>query len=270
MFDALRLDGKVAIITGGAGAIGSVTAEIMVGRGARVAIADIAMDRAEAVASKLGDAALAVELDLANEESIVACVKKVADHFGRIDILVNNAAAGGQDLVENDGLVGDMPNWVWDRTFAVNCRGAMIITRETLPHLLKTKGNIINTVSGLGLQGHVKQVAYGATKAAIVQLTRSIATGYGRQGVRCNAVAPGLIMHEAIRKDFPEKWRKLVDDETPRAGGAGTPEDIAEPIAFLASEAARNITGQTLVSDGGVSIHVPGFTAYAEAFGLPL
>jgi NAD(P)-dependent dehydrogenase (short-subunit alcohol dehydrogenase family) len=186
MFDALRLDGKVAIITGGAGAIGSVTAEIMVGRGARVAIADIAMDRAEAVASKLGDAALAVELDLANEESIVACVKKVADHFGRIDILVNNAAAGGQDLVENDGLVGDMPNWVWDRTFAVNCRGAMIITRETLPHLLKTKGNIINTVSGLGLQGHVKQVAYGATKAAIVQLTRSIATGYGR----ASAVTP--------------------------------------------------------------------------------
>jgi NAD(P)-dependent dehydrogenase (short-subunit alcohol dehydrogenase family) len=247
-----------------------MTAEIMAGRGAKVVIADIALDRAQAVASKIGGAAFALELDLGSEESIVAAVKQVVERFGRIDILVNNAAATGPELVEHDGLLGDMPNWLWDRVFNVNCRGCMILTRECLPHLIKTKGNIVNTVSGLGLQGHVRQTAYGATKAAIVQLTRSIATGYGRQGVRCNAVAPGLIMTETVRKDFPEKWRRLVDDETPRAGGAGTPEDIAEPIAFLASEAARNITGQTVVSDGGVSIHVPGFTAYAEAFGLPL
>jgi NAD(P)-dependent dehydrogenase (short-subunit alcohol dehydrogenase family) len=270
MFDALRLDGKVAIITGAAGGIGENLTRLMVGRGARVAIADVAFDRAQALASALGDATHAVKLDLAEEASIVAAVKEVADHFGRIDILVNNAAANAPAFVEGDGLLGDIENWIWDLAFDVNCRGTMMMTREALPHLIQTKGNIVNTVSGLGLQGHIRQTAYGAAKAAIIQLTRSIATGYGRQGVRCNAVAPGLILTETLAKAFPPAWRKLVEDETPRVGGAGAPEDIAEPIAFLASEAARNITGQTLVSDGGVSIHLPGFAAYCEAFGVPL
>lgn len=268
MFDALRLDQKVAIITGGSGGIGQATAELMIGRGARVAIADIAFDRAQALAATLGEAALAVELDLAEESSVVAAVQRVVDHFGRIDILVNNAAAVGSDLFAGDGPVGELQTWVWDRQFAVNCRGTMIMTRESLPHLVRTKGCIVNTVSGLGLQGHIANTAYSATKAALMQLTRSIATAYARRGVRCNAVAPGLVLTETVAKDFPPQWRKLIEDETPR-DRVGAPEDIAEPIAFLASDAARNITGQTLVSDGGVSIHFPGFTAYCEFFGVP-
>lgn len=265
MYDALSLDGKVAIISGGAGGIGQATTDLMIGRGARVAVADIDFDRARAVAEKHGDAALAVEVDLADEESIIAAVKRVVEHFGRIDILHNNAALSGADVVAADGSVGEMPTWVWDKTFAVNCRGTMLLTRESLPHLLKTQGSIVNTVSGLGLQGHIRQAAYGATKAALIQLTRSIATAYGRKGVRCNAVAPGLILTETVAKDFPAKWRKLAEDETPR-DRSGAPEDIAEAVAFLASDAARNITGQTLTSDGGNSIHVPGFAAYSAAF----
>ena len=97
-------------------------------------------------------------------------------------------------------------------------------------------------------------------------MTRSVATAYGRKGVRCNAVAPGLVLTETVAKDFPAAMRKLVEDETPR-DRVGAPEDIAEAVAFLASDAARNITGQTLVADGGVSIHIPGFTAYRNAFG---
>jgi NAD(P)-dependent dehydrogenase (short-subunit alcohol dehydrogenase family) len=264
MFEALGLRGKVAIVTGGAGGIGEVTAALLVGRGAQVAVVDINAARAQEVALRHGSAAIAVETDLGDEASIVSMVKRVVSHFGRLDIVHNNAAVAG-DVVAADGSLGDMQTWVWDRIFSVNCRGTMLVTRESLPHLIATKGCIVNTVSGLGLQGHVRQTAYSATKAALIQMTRSIATSYGRKGVRCNAVAPGLIITPTVARDFPVHWRKNVEDETLR-DQSGAPEDIAEAVAFLASDAARNITGQTLVSDGGVSIHVPGFAAYSKAF----
>lgn len=265
MYGALSMQGKVAIITGGAGGIGQATADLIIGRGGKAVIADVNLESATAVADRFGGAAMAVELDLSEEDSVRAMIAQVIAQFGRIDVLHNNAAATGADVVAADGAVGDMPTWVWDRLFTVNCRGTMIASREALPHLIETKGAIVNTVSGLGLQGHIRSAAYGATKAAIIQLTRSIATAYGRQGVRCNAVAPGLVLTETVARDFPTKWRKLVEDETLR-DQAGAPEDIAEAVAFLASDAARNITGQTLTSDGGVSVHIPGFAAYTAAF----
>ena len=263
MKNALGLEGNVAIITGGAGGIGSATAELMAARGARVAIADINLESARQLAERVGEAAFAVELDLVSEESITTCVNDVVKKFGRIDILHNNAAAVG-GLANLDGSLHDMQAAVWDRTFAVNCRGTMLMTREALPHLIESRGAIVNTVSALGMQGHVRQTAYAATKAALIQLTRSVATTYGPRGVRCNAVAPGLILTEITAKEFPAHWRANVENETP-LGTVGAPEDIAEAVAFLASDAARNITGQTLVSDGGVSMHVPGFSAYAQA-----
>lgn len=266
MYDALSLKGKVVVVTGAAGGIGEATTEIAIGRGARVAVLDIKMEAAQAVAAKHGDAALAVHLDLADEASIVAAIQRVVEHFGRIDVLINNAAVATKELQMADRGVGEMPTWAWDLTFAVNCRGTMLATREAMPHLIATKGSIVNTVSGLGLQGNVVQAAYGASKAAVIQLTRSIATAYGRKGVRCNAVAPGLILTETVAKEFPANWRELIEGETPR-GTSGAPADIAEALLFLASDAARNITGQTLAADGGVSIHVPGFAGYWKAFG---
>lgn len=267
MYKALSLEGKVAIVTGGAGGIGQATIELMIGRGARVAIADIAFDRAQEVAEKYGDAALAIEMDLAREDSIKGMVERAAEHFGRIDILHNNATAVGAHLVEADRAIGEMETWVWDTFFNVNCRGTMLVTREALPHLIKSgNSSIVNTVSGMALQGNVRFSAYSATKAAMIQMTRSTATAYGRKGVRCNAVAPGLVMTDTVANDFPSAMLKLVLDETPR-DRVGAPEDIAEAVAFLVSDAARNITGQTLVADGGVSIHIPGFSAYREFFG---
>lgn len=263
MYEGLDLTGKVAIITGGAGGIGQATARLMASRGLKVAIADLNLAGAKAVAEAIGPAALAVKLDLADEASITHAVAAVVDQFGRIDILHNNAAIGGP-IVARDGSLHNLETEVWDQVFAVNCRGTMIMTRECLPQLIESKGSIIYTVSGLGLQGHVRQTAYGATKAALIQLTRAVATTYGAKGVRCNAVAPGLVLTETTAKEFPAHWRKNVEDETPR-GISGAPEDIAEPVAFLASDAARNITGQTLASDGGVSIHVPGYSAYSKA-----
>ena len=266
MYDALSLKDMVVIVTGGAGGIGRATTDIAVGRGARVAVLDIHLEAAQAVAERHGDAALAVKLDLADESSVVAAIERVAAHFGQIDVLINNAAVVNKELQKADRGVGEMPTWVWDLTFAVNCRGTMLATREAMPHLIKTRGSIVNTVSGQGLQGNVVLAAYSASKAAVIQMTRSVATAYGRKGVRCNAVAPGLILTETVAKEFPQNWRDLIEGETPR-GTSGAPEDIAEALLFLASDAARNITGQTIAADGGVSMHIPGFEGYWKAFG---
>jgi NAD(P)-dependent dehydrogenase (short-subunit alcohol dehydrogenase family) len=265
MIDATRLDGKVAIITGGAGGIGAATARLMAARGAKIIIADINKLRADALAADLPDA-LAVELDLEHQSSIKALIATTVAHYGRIDILHNNAALLGPDVAQRDGNVEAMDTDLWDRTYRVNVRGTMIACREALPHLRTTQGNIVNTVSNLALQGHVIQAAYASSKAAIIQMTRSIAASHGAHGVRCNAVAPGMTMTPALIEAFPPPLRELVEDETLR-DQLGEPEDIAEAVAFLASPAARNITGQVLVSDGGCASHIPGIAGFRKFFG---
>lgn len=259
--NATNLEDKVMIVTGGAGGIGSCAVKVAVERGAKVAIADLSGEQAEALAHKICDAggeAIGISVDLAKEEQIQTVVTKIADHFGCIDILINNAAALSPEMNAQDIDIETMPTAVWDQAFAVNTRGTMIMSRECLPHLVSSKGNIVNTVSNLALQGHLIQVAYASSKAALVQMTRSIAASHGRKGVRCNAVAPGMTMTPSLKAAMPEHVRKMVEDETLR-DQLGDPEDIAEAIIWLASDAARNITGQILVADGGTYGHVPGF-----------
>ncbi len=264
MSDAIRLDGKVAIITGGAGGIGAATARLMAARGARVVVADIAEDRAQALAAELPEA-LSLALDLEHQSSIKAMIAATIAHYGQLNVLVNNAALLGPEIAQRDGDIEGMDTDLWDRTYRVNVRGTMIACREALPHLRATRGNIVNTVSNLALQGHVIQAAYSASKAAIIQMTRSIAASHGKAGVRCNAVAPGMTSTPALLEAFPPPLRQLVEDETLR-DQLGEPEDIAESIAFLASPAARNITGQVLVSDGGCASHVPGIAGFRKFF----
>lgn len=268
MSELIRLDGRVALITGGAGGIGSATALLMAARGARLVIADIAAEAASKVARALPEA-IALTVDMADESSVMEMIDNAVRHYGRLDILHNNAAALDPGLAPLDGDVEHMKATVWDRTFAVNVRGAMIASREALPHL-KAHGNgvIINTVSNLALQGHLIQAAYSASKAALIQLTRSIAASHGRQGVRCNAVAPGMTLTPALRAAFPLQLRQLVEDETLR-DRLGSPGDISEAVAFLASDAARNITGHVLVTDGGLSSHVPGLPGFRSFFASP-
>lgn len=258
--DAIRLDGKVAIVTGGAGGIGAATARLLTARGARVAIADIAADRAGALAAEL-PGALAIALDLEVEASVEEMVERTVGHFGRLDVLHNNAALLGPEIARADGDVEHMATALWDRTFVVNVRGTMIACRAALPHLRASGGNIVNTVSNLALQGHLIQAAYASSKAAIIQLTRAIAASHGRQGVRCNAVAPGMTTTPALTAAFPPALRQTVEDETLR-DRLGDPGDIAEVVAFLASDAARNVTGQVLVADGGCASHVPGLAGF--------
>ena len=259
--DTTRLDGKVFIVTGGAGGIGAETLRLAGAKGARLVVADINIKDAEELAddlSRTGPEAIAVKVDLTNEGEIVLAVKKIADHFGGIDVLNNNAAALSPEIAARDSNVEAMDTEVWDLSFNVNARGAMLMARECMPHLMNSKGNIVNTVSNLALQGHVVQCAYSASKAALIQLTRSIAASHGRKGVRCNAVAPGMTLTPALKEAFPPELRKMVEDETLR-DQLGAPEEISEAIVWLASEAARNITGQILVADGGCYGHVPGF-----------
>lgn len=263
--DAIMLDGKVAVITGGAGGIGAATARLMASRGARVVIADIALDRARDVAGSLPGAA-AVHVDLADEASVEAMVAQTVAQFGALDILHNNAALLDPALAPLDGDVETMASDVWDRVMAVNLRGTMIACRAALPHLRASRGNIVTTVSNLALQGHIIQAAYSASKAALIQLTRSIAASHGKAGVRCNAVAPGMTLTPALEAAFPPPLRQAVEEETLRER-LGAPEDIAQAVAFLASDAARNITGELLVCDGGCASHVPGIARFRSFLG---
>lgn len=263
--DSIRLDGKIAVITGGAGGIGEATARLMSARGAKLVIADIALERAEALAKDLPDA-VALKLDLEHQSSIIAMVQAVVVHYGKIDILHNNAALLAPEIARCDGDIEAMDTTIWDRTYRVNVRGTMIACREALPYLRESKGCIINTVSNLALQGHMIQAAYSSSKAAIIQMTRAIAASHGRYGVRCNAVAPGMTKTPALLEAFPVALRQVVEEETLRPQ-LGEAEDIAEAVAFLASSAARNITGQVLVSDGGLATHVPGLSGFQKFFG---
>ncbi len=263
--DAISLDGKIAIITGGAGGIGGCTARLMTSRGAKVAIADIALDRAQALAGEL-EGALAVPLDLEDETSIEAMVDATVSHFGRLDILHNNAALLDPALAPLDCDVEHMTTDLWDRVMAVNLRGTMIACRSALPHLRASRGNIVNTVSNLALQGHMIQAAYSSSKAALIQMTRAIAASHGKMGVRCNAVAPGMTLTPALKEAFPPPLRAVMEEETLNPQ-LGQPEDIAEAVAFLASHAARNITGEVLVCDGGLASHVPGLPQFRAFFG---
>ena len=259
----LSLKDKVAIVTGGAGGIGSATCRLLVDRGARVVVADVAFDRAKSLADDL-EGALAVELDLANEASVVSMLETVMRRFGRLDVLDNNAALLSEDIARQDGNVAAMATDVWDRVFAVNTRGTMLCCREALKIMEgQESGVIINTASNLALQGNVVQAAYSASKAAVLQLTRSIATSHGKRGIRCNSVLPGLTVSKSALDHLPERLREIVEEET-LTPFLGEPADIAHVVAFLASEEARYITGQMFVVDGGTSAHIPGFARLSE------
>jgi len=261
---------KVAIITGAGGGIGAATARVMADRGAKLVLADIHLAGAQRVAEMVRERdghALAVHLDLADEDSILGMIKAAADSYGRIDILHNNAADLSPELGPRDGDIASMEVDVWDRTFRVNVRGTMLCCKHVIPHMLDHGGGaIINTASNLGLQGQVIQAAYAASKAAILQMTRSLAASHGRLGIRCNAVSPGLVLSPAARANLPPALLAIVESET-LTPYLGEPLDIAHAVAYLASDEARYVTGQNLVVDGGTSSHVPGFAQFRTVFG---
>ncbi len=160
-----------------------------------------------------------------------------------------------------------MDTALWDRVFAINLRGAMIAAREVLRVMEgQGAGVIINTASNLALQGNVIQAAYSASKAGMIQMTRSITTSHGKRGIRCNAVLPGLTGSKAALEHLPPRLLEVVAEET-LTPYLGAPDDIAAMVMFLCTDDARYITGQAIAVDGGTSSHIPGFARLSEFFG---
>ncbi|SHK33222.1 NAD(P)-dependent dehydrogenase, short-chain alcohol dehydrogenase family [Pseudonocardia thermophila] len=245
-----RVDGKIALVTGGANGIGRETAITLAREGAMVVIADIDIDGAKRVAEGIGAAATAEWFDATDQASVEALVASVIDAHGRIDVIHNNAALVGPDAWFTDGTVIDTSVEMWDRAFATNVRSIFLMCKYALPHMIEGGGgSIINMASIAGLRGGTALTAYGSTKAAVIGLTRFVAAQYGKQGVRCNAIAPGLIQTQQLLDSVPDLPRRaLAAVASPRVG---LPSDIANMVLFLASDESAFVNGEVYRVDGG-------------------
>ena len=263
----MDVTGKVAVITGGGRGIGRAIAVRLAANGADVAVADIGLENAQAVAgevSKIGRESMAIRLDVTEQESVESTCEQVIDRFGRIDILVNNAgviaAPGWEDRERPDDSD-------WDLTYTVNARG-MARMSEAAARSMKERryGKIVNISSVAGRVGSTTSIAYSASKAAAISLTQTLAQELAPFNINVNVICPGLLWTEMWARiavhwgNIPERARGLTDpkqifdravEERVPLGREQTPEDVANAVAFFASEAARNITGQALNVTGG-------------------
>jgi NAD(P)-dependent dehydrogenase (short-subunit alcohol dehydrogenase family) len=246
---------KVVIVAGGVpGNIGGGTAQRLAEEGARVVIGDLNEAGAQALADQIksaGGEAIGRALDISDESSFARLVEFAAGEYGRLDGLYNVAADLSAGNLGRDTDVLSVPIEVWQRTIDVTLSGYMYGIRHAMPVMIAGGGgSIVNTMSTAVWMAEPVRVSYSSTKAALAALTRHAATVGGKQGVRCNAVAPGTVLTEANLRSLPEEIRRqqLADLPSPRLG---TPADIAAMIAFLLSDDAEWINGQTIVVDGG-------------------
>lgn len=241
-------DNSVVVITGAASGIGLALTEGFVVRGARVAALDIDADALCAAAGGFGVRVHPVQVDVADEGSVEAAIQNILDHWGAIDVLINNAG------IAPTGRLGETTTDTWQRIMSVDLDGVFYMTRAALPALIQAGGNIVNTASISGTAADYAYSAYNAAKGALVNLTRSIAIDYASQGVRCNAVAPGPVRTPLIEANFrahpglEDAFRRTVP-----LGRLAEPEDVVAAFAFLASSEASFINGAILPVDGGVA-----------------
>ncbi len=247
----MRLEGKVALISGGARGQGAVEAKLFASEGASVVIADILDDegrQVEAEIAESGGSATYVHLDVTRESQWNDAVNTAVELYGKLDILVNNAGilirAGVEDTTGED----------WDRIMDINAKGVFLGTKAAIPAMRAAGGgSIINISSVAGLQGSPASAAYSSTKGAVRILTKSTAVQYAAEGIRCNSVHPGLIYTDMTKEtlDNPEGERDWLA-RVPM-GRIGVSEDVAKGVLFLASDESSYMTGSELVIDGGIT-----------------
>jgi NAD(P)-dependent dehydrogenase (short-subunit alcohol dehydrogenase family) len=247
----MRLQGKVALVTGAAGGIGAATALRFAREGALVAVNDARPDGLEAVADdirKAGAKALVVAGDVTKKADCERLVTAVTDAFGRLDILINNAG------INRDAMTAKMTEEQWDAVLDVNLKGTFLCAQAALPGMRERAwGRVVNT-SSIGSLGNIGQANYAASKAGVIGLTKTLALEYAKYGVTVNAVAPGPVMTSML-KGVPDAIRDKIVAQVP-VGRIAVPEEIANVHVFLCSDEASFITGQVIFADGGMSVGI--------------
>jgi NAD(P)-dependent dehydrogenase (short-subunit alcohol dehydrogenase family) len=243
------LAGRIAVVTGGGGGIGAATSRLFAQHGARVVIADIDGDLAQQAARQIGESALAVVTDVRDSAQVAALTRTVRDHYGRVDVLVNNV---GHWVRHPGSFAGTDPD-LWEELYRVNLHHVFLVTRAFLPAMIdQHAGAIVNVSSVEGLRGYPEDPVYAAFKAAVIAFTRSLAVQVGRDGVRVNAIGPDVTeslqvpYSDWLSPDEQTQWPQWVP-----VGRMGLPEDQARVILFLASDLSAFVTGHTIPTDGG-------------------
>ena len=246
----MRFENKVVLITGGTGGIGFATGQLFAREGAQVVIVGRDMDKTPEAARKVPGRGVAGDVSVAADcERIVT---RTLELFGHLDLLVNCAG-----VIYRNRTVEQTSEEEWDKTFDVNVKGTFLMCKYALPALREAQGNIVNVSSYVGLVGFAGTSAYAASKAAILNLTRSMALDHAQEGIRVNAVCPGSVDTEMIHTAWQqfgdvEQARKLWAEKHP-LGRIASPQEVAQAILFLASEQASFITGAALPVDGGIT-----------------
>jgi NAD(P)-dependent dehydrogenase (short-subunit alcohol dehydrogenase family) len=248
----MRLQGKVALVTGGAGGIGRATALAYAREGAKVAVVDLNLAGAQAVADEItaaGGEAMALGIDVSRNEQVEGMVRQVVERFGALDVAFNNA---GIDIEHRP--LAECSEEMFDQLIAVNVKGVWLCMKHEINQMLKqgTGGAIVNTSSVGGLIGAARQPVYGATKHAVLGLTKAAGVEYARKGVRVNAVCPGVIRTEMTERAIArEPKRQTYIDQVHPINRLGEAEEIAKAVVFLSTEDAAFVVGHPLAVDGG-------------------
>ncbi|REE87563.1 SDR family NAD(P)-dependent oxidoreductase [Cupriavidus plantarum] len=243
-----RFENRVVIVTGAGSGIGAAAARRFAAEGARVVLAGRTREKLEKVAADLpADKQLVHVTDVSDYEQVEGLVRAAVDRFGRLDVMVNNAGVASEGRATEDSFEA------WHKVISIDLEGVFHGARAALPHLIKTKGSIVNTASVSGLGADWNMAFYNTAKGGVVNLTRSLALDYGREGVRINSVCPSLTRTDMTVDMFKDEQLVEKFRERIALGRTAEPEDIADVIAFLASEDARFVTGVNLPVDGGLS-----------------